>query len=103
MQAQDPPNTYNIKYSRPWYKDQQWAETVTFTTPNPETLPVPNPDYLNIHAACARIAHLSGAGEYIDKIMRDIEDTPVLAKDGGSANLLEFALNSVLGQEILAH
>lgn len=47
-------------------------------------LPVPDPQYLALHAACARVAHLSGAGEYIDKVLREIEETTVLANDGGS-------------------
>jgi hypothetical protein len=40
-------------------------EYVTFTTPDPVKFPVPNPEYLAIHAACAKIAHLSGAAELI--------------------------------------
>ena len=37
-------------------------------------LPLPNPIYLSIHATCCRVAHLSGAGEYIEKILEDLED-----------------------------
>ena len=55
-------------------------------------LPLPNPNYLKIHAACGRVAHLSGAGEYIEKILEDLEDIRVLSKDGPSAHLLSFAL-----------
>lgn len=66
--------------------------TVTFTSPDPEKLPLPSPEYLAIHAACAKVANLSGAGEYIDNVVRDLEDTSVLSKDGSSAELLEFAL-----------
>jgi hypothetical protein len=38
------------------------------------------------------VAHLSGAGEYINNILRDMETTRVLAKDGSSADLLNFRL-----------
>lgn len=55
-------------------------------------LPLPNPAYLRIHAACCRVAHLSGAGEYMDKVLEDLEDVRVLSKDGSSAHLLSFAL-----------
>jgi hypothetical protein len=58
-------------------------------------LPLPNPRYLALHAACARVAHLSGAGKYIDAFYRDVETTLVLAKDGSSAKLLAEALSSI--------
>ena len=69
--------------------------TVTFTTPDPEKLPLPSPDYLRLHAAAARVAHLSGAGEYINKILRDMEKTRVLSNDGSSALLLTAALEGI--------
>ncbi|KAI6012252.1 hypothetical protein EDC04DRAFT_2905058 [Pisolithus marmoratus] len=67
---------------------------VTFSTPDPQRLPLPSPTYLAIHAACAKVAHLSGAAEYIEKILRRMEDTCVLAEDGGSAELLHTAITS---------
>jgi len=39
------------------------------------------------------VSHLSGAGEYIDNILRDVETTRVLVKDGSSADLLNFRLS----------
>jgi len=59
--------------------------------PRPD-YPAPDPRYLRIHAACARVAHLSGAGEYILTVLRDMETTVVLAKDGSSSDLLHHAL-----------
>ena len=41
---------------------------------------------------CAKIAHLSGAGEYIDNILMDLEVTNVLSKDGTYAELLTHLL-----------
>jgi hypothetical protein len=58
-------------------------------------LPLPDPRYLALHAACARVAHLSGAAEYIETFDRDMETTLVLAKDGSSAKLLAEALSSI--------
>jgi hypothetical protein len=62
-------------------------------------LTLPNPAYLRIHAACCRVAHLSGAGEYVDKFLEDLEDTRVLSKDGSSAHILSFVLQPY-GQEV---
>lgn len=44
-------------------------------------LPLPNPVYLVICAACCRVANLSGAGEYIDKLLEDLQHTCVLSED----------------------
>jgi hypothetical protein len=70
----------------PHYKPQ-----IEFTTPDPETLPLPSPEYPQVHAACAKVAHLSGAAD-MDKILRELEDIRVLSKDGASAEALEYAL-----------
>ena len=55
-------------------------------------LPVPSLVYLELHAACCRVDNLSGAGEYIDKILREMEDTQVLSQDGTSTEALQYAL-----------
>jgi hypothetical protein len=54
--------------------------------------PLPDPRYLRIHATCAQVANLSGAGECIDRVIRDLQYTDVLAPDGSSAEVLDFAL-----------
>ncbi|KZT08966.1 uncharacterized protein LAESUDRAFT_757151 [Laetiporus sulphureus 93-53] len=66
--------------------------TVTLMSSNPTTLPLPSPKLLALHAACAKVAHLSGAGVYIDKLDQDLDDLDVLADDGGSADVLNHAL-----------
>jgi len=55
-------------------------------------LPLPNPTYLRIHAACCKVAHLSGAGEYMRRMSQNLEETRVLREDGSSAHVLSFAL-----------
>ncbi|KAL1943932.1 hypothetical protein VTO73DRAFT_3750 [Trametes versicolor] len=70
---------------------------VDFTTPDPVTLPLPDARYLRTHAACARVAHLSGAAECIAKILHEEEITRVLASDGGSSELLNHVLVHRLG------
>ena len=45
---------------------------------------------LSLHAACARVAHMSAAAESFDEPERDVEDvTRVLAFAGSSPCLLE--------------
>ena len=64
---------------------------IQLTTTNVD-LPLPDPCLLRLHAACAKVAHLSGAGQIVDEILRDIEELNVLASDGGSAHVLTAAL-----------
>ena len=61
-----------------------------------EGLPVPSPEWLALHAACAKVAHLSGAAEYIETILRDAEETTVLAADGSSGEILTHLLQHVV-------
>ncbi|KAG8897549.1 hypothetical protein FRB99_008067 [Tulasnella sp. 403] len=50
-------------------------------------LPLPNRAYLRLHAACAKVTHLSGAAEYFDMVLDDAESRPVLASDGSSVDV----------------
>ncbi|QSS52363.1 hypothetical protein I7I53_07977 [Histoplasma capsulatum var. duboisii H88] len=49
------------------------------------TIDAPLPRFFAIHSAIAHILHLSGAGEYIDKILRDLEN--IGGHGGGSTEL----------------
>jgi len=91
-------NTYNICATERAHLWTCKPNPIEFKSAYPD-LPLPNPAYLRIHAACCRVAHLSGAGEYMDKILEDLEDTLVLSKDGSSAHILSFALQPY-GQEV---
>ncbi|KAI0761945.1 hypothetical protein BD413DRAFT_485087, partial [Trametes elegans] len=51
------------------------------------------PAYLRIHAACCRIARMSGAAEHLELVFRDIQVMKVLAHDGTSADVLSYALH----------
>jgi len=92
-------NTYTIRARRGYHLKSCKANPITFRSTHPG-LPLPNPIYLKIHASCCRIAHLSGAGEYMDKTLEDLEEMRVLSKDGTSAHLLAFALQ-LYGQDII--
>jgi len=65
--------------------------TVTFTSTDP-CLPLPNREYLKLHAAVCRVAHMSGAARYLNQEDRDIDRIRVLAPDGSSADLLASRL-----------
>lgn len=64
-------------------------------------IPPPNPLLLALHAACARVAHMSGAAEYFNQIERDTEDMKVLASDGSSARLLSSLLSPFASAEVV--
>ncbi|KAF8889169.1 hypothetical protein CPB84DRAFT_1733076 [Gymnopilus junonius] len=99
IDADDPDrHRYKLAAIRP--SIPEYGRQIELTTPDPVEYPLPDPRYLRLHAACARVAHLSGAGEYIEKALRDIEDIGVLANDGGS-DALYHAL--VRQQDIVAY
>jgi hypothetical protein len=87
--------------AEPHFFNPLWNKTVEFKPFSMDNMkvPVPSPAYFEVHAACCRVAHLSGAGEHIDNILRDMEDTQVLSQDGTSAEVLQYALWP-LSQEI---
>ncbi|KAI0748659.1 hypothetical protein C8Q80DRAFT_1271036 [Daedaleopsis nitida] len=88
-------NTYRIcvqdGMKNSWYGI---PETITFSTPDAERLPVPAHRYLVLHGVCARVAHLSGAAEYVLDILDRVESgtTAVLTEDGSDAHVLERML-----------
>ncbi|KAK7034709.1 hypothetical protein VNI00_012116 [Paramarasmius palmivorus] len=67
--------------------DPDRPPTIMFTSTS--VLPAPSPELLALHAACAKVAHLSGAAAYIDELDEDTDDLPVLAHDGGSYEVFE--------------
>jgi hypothetical protein len=87
------PNHYKVQtFISPDVYDLDQREEVTFTTLNSETLPLPSPQLLALHATCCKVAHLSGSAEYIDTVYRDVDEIGVLANDGASHDLLRYAL-----------
>jgi hypothetical protein len=55
-----------------------------YLTPN-HTIDPPSPRLLTVHRAIAHILYLSGAGDYINKIIRDMDEMEV--KQDGSTEL----------------
>ena len=91
--SQEEGDKYKLEASYPMFLFGR-PEFVTFSSPDPEKLPLPKPAYLHIHAMCAKVAHLSGASEYIERVLRDLEEICVLAEDGASSHLLNEAILS---------
>ncbi|KAF4622953.1 hypothetical protein D9613_001636 [Agrocybe pediades] len=87
------PNQYTVKTSHS--NLTPFSDTVVTFGSEHADLPPPSPLYLAIHAACAQVAHLSGAAEHIDKYDRDVEDITVLSPTGESAGLLDHALRGL--------
>jgi len=83
------PHCYNVRTTCDMVS---YPKQVMFTTPDPVKLPLPSPDLLGLHAACAQVAHLSGEGEYVDQILEEMEQINVLAHDGTSSDVPHHAL-----------
>ena len=52
-------------------------------------------DLLRVHASLCQLLYASGAGEAIEKILRDWEQFRVLAEDGRDADLLSARLSLI--------
>jgi hypothetical protein len=76
---------------------------VTFASPDLSVVPYTSPELLALHATCAKVAHLSGAGEYIDQFDLDTDDLEVLATDGSSSAILTHALWASISRPIKPH
>ncbi|KAK1228121.1 hypothetical protein PQX77_008856 [Marasmius sp. AFHP31] len=83
---------YHVKTDSGRFPHPMAPTEITFAPSERPELPLPSPELLALHAACAKVAHLSGAGAYLDELDRDMEDLCVLANDGGSFSILNNAL-----------
>ncbi len=55
---------------------------VEFRTLEEPSVEPPNPDYLKVHAAFARVLHLCGAAQYVGRVERDAEMSGTLPSNG---------------------
>ncbi|EEB90280.1 hypothetical protein MPER_11531 [Moniliophthora perniciosa FA553] len=101
FEATSIPHCYHVKAASGYFPATARKKTITFVTSDSE-LSLPSPELLALHAACAKVAHLSGAAAYIDKLDRDTDDLCVLAHDGGSSSILNNALLRSLSSTINA-
>ncbi len=57
-------------------------ENVEFPTLEESSVEPPNPDYLRVHAAFAKVLHLCGAAEYMESVEMDAEMEGTLRLNG---------------------
>ena len=92
-----PPHTYRIDtfLSRYLLRDPAFPLTRTLHLSENRTIDPPSSRLLAVHCAIAHILHLSAAGEYIDKLLREMEGHGVCATDGSTEldRLLRFGLH----------
>jgi len=72
FEATDQPDVYNIKWLSEDGPLGTWVtgglEQVQFTNQSANDIPLPNAQFLAIHAAIAKVLHLSGAAEPLDLV-----------------------------------
>ncbi|KAI3320936.1 hypothetical protein HD806DRAFT_537590 [Xylariaceae sp. AK1471] len=80
------PHTYRMNsfLSRLLLRDPAFPLTRTLHLSEDRTIDPPSPRLLALHSAIAHILHLSAAGEYIDKLLREMEGQGVCAADGST-------------------
>ncbi|KAJ5533925.1 hypothetical protein N7527_000179 [Penicillium freii] len=69
----------------PFLRDPLFPVTRSLTLSPHRTVDPPSPRLLDIHRAIALIIKLSGAGEYIERVLRDMEELDV--REDGSTHL----------------
>jgi hypothetical protein len=87
FEATTKPHTYHIDsvHALSLVRHPILPVTRTFLLTPDHTVDPPSPRLLAIHRAIARILNLSGAGGYIDRILRDLEEVEI--KEDGSTEL----------------
>ena len=89
FEAMDEPNSYRIESTLPHFiHEVPFPIHRKLYLTETRTIDPPSPRLLAVHRAIARILHLSAAGEYIDKILRDMGD--LAAKADGTSDLGRF-------------
>lgn len=83
FEATETLHTYRLVIHRPNIVAISLPSHVTFASQDGR-YELPNPELLEIHASIARILHASGQSWEINKILRDLDDTSMLAKDGST-------------------
>jgi hypothetical protein len=79
-------NRYTVKSTEPLFRFRPTLPiTRDLLITSDHNIDPPMPRLLAIHRACCLILHLSGAGDYIDKVLRDIEEIGV--KSDGTTEL----------------
>jgi hypothetical protein len=100
---QDVPNEYEIKWlTRPLaFFTAFGSNRVKFENHSEDHIDLPNPRLLAIHAALAKVLHMSGAGECVDLVMDKFNpgSSSVLSGRFGGADLdIRLSVLSLFGE-----
>ncbi|KAJ5734493.1 hypothetical protein N7493_003279 [Penicillium malachiteum] len=97
FEATAQPNRYRIQNYRPRMATEL-PQTVTFSSYD-QRYELPSPDLLKVHAIIARIFHVCGAAEQIEKALCDLGAHRLLARDGSTdiSSMLAATTLGVLG------
>ncbi|GAP87961.1 hypothetical protein SAMD00023353_1600370 [Rosellinia necatrix] len=100
------PHTYRIDSFLPSYisRDLGLPVTRTLYLTDTRTIDPPSPRLLAVHRAIAHILHLSAAGEYIDRLLRDMDEKGILA-DGSTdvGRLVKLSLSGWLDRSAICN
>jgi hypothetical protein len=101
FEATDEKDLYLIKTAVDEMKEEfELPEKVKFENNDPSRFhDLPSPHILKVHAALCRVLHMSGAAEYIGKIIDDADtlgDTKALATDGSSGLEAYFLMRGMV-------
>jgi hypothetical protein len=91
------PDKYKVGFALGHWPFRASATSVTFqayTLPNGKKIEPPSPQLIALHAACAKIAHMSGAAEHLEETFRDTEPISVMTAPN-AADELVHALKKV--------
>ena len=64
---------YKVDFVHDYSKFLTFAAFQTYTLPNGKKIEPPSPQLIALHAACAKIAHTSGALKHLQETFRDTE------------------------------
>ncbi|KAL7620219.1 hypothetical protein AAE478_009212 [Parahypoxylon ruwenzoriense] len=99
------PHTYRIDSFLPRHIFRDPALPITRTLyylTNTWTIDPPSPRLLAVHRAIAHILHLSAAGDYIDRLLRDMDEEGIQADGSTELNrLINLRLGGWLGSTAL--
>ena len=93
------PNKYEVNFIHGTSYFRTPVTFQTYTLPNGKEIEPPSPQLIALHAACAKIAHMSGAAEHLEETFRDTEPIPVMTAPN-AADELVHALKKVQLQHL---
>ncbi|KAH8930256.1 hypothetical protein BT69DRAFT_1275674 [Atractiella rhizophila] len=103
LQPTGEPNVYKIeaRNERLVFRNHRVPRQVRLTTQDAQ-LDLPNPKYLALHAACSRVAHLSGAADHLDRMDSDRDHPSLVCLSGELTDILAARLYDLQMSRVVA-